>query len=218
MRIHSLWAHHTHTHKNTNSDPHLKQIENFCAPDLDAVLCTLTRIHSFHFRLFGLFLGRITSVYILNITVKMATNDLQLIRKVFKRAIPILPLLHAPIFRHDCIYSCFFLIVWLQCICNVPLIFSKLFSAKEPDQQKKTLPYKERKGKKHTATNNNNKIASLLNLNGYLPISLLSLFPFSVWSHGIRNMDASQAKTRFSSVFFIFMKERERKKKTIMQT
>lgn len=84
------------------------------------------------------------------------------------------------------------------------------FSApKNPTSKKKTLPYKERKGKKHTATNNNNKIASLLNLNGYLPISLLSLFPFSVWSHGIRNMDASQAKTRFSSVFFIFMKEKE---------
>lgn len=52
-----------------------------------------------------------TSVYIFDITVKMATNDLQLIRKVFEHHTN-LPLLHAA-FILKCACACFYVYMLL---------------------------------------------------------------------------------------------------------
>lgn len=180
-------SHYEHT------DPHLKQIENFCAPDLD------TNIEAF-FLWFVWFSGPnlhpCVSLILRSEWIPMTCNSFENFSNT------------APIHRCCCmllhidVCMCVFFMLLMSMYCST--YFQWGFSAPNRPADKKLCLVRNNQ-KTHSK---NNKIASLLNLNGYLPTSLLRFFlRFCTRSHGIWMLKCGALS-----------KMRWTKKTTIMQT
>lgn len=138
------------------NDPHLNQIENFQNT-------WSPMAENFAWLFAPLFM------YIFYITVKIPMTYSSLEKFFFK-------------FWVACAWCSMFI---CMCICvSVPLIFNEIFSAKRLEKSEKNRICFSTREKNNNNTNDN-EIAFLFNLNGYLLLPCIFL-PFSIWSNAHR--------------------------------